>query len=112
MSPEVPGRLGKEEARMQVRVTAVFVPAGSTIGLGRGVPEGDETKLVEFAGDWRAMAAMALAAAAAEDDGERGPEFARPAGECSTRGGELVFETRERIKQFRILDFGFRSVDQ
>jgi hypothetical protein len=63
--------LGKEEARMKIRVTAIFVPAGSTIGLGRGVPEGDDTKVVEFAGDWRSMAELALMASAAEDDGEQ-----------------------------------------
>lgn len=56
---------------MKLRLTAVFVPAGSTIGLGRGIPEGDDTKVVEFAGDWREMAQMALAAAAAEADGEQ-----------------------------------------
>lgn len=55
---------------MRVQVTGVMVESGSTIGIGHGIPEGDETKLVVFGGDRRQMAALAVAAAMAEIDGE------------------------------------------
>lgn len=55
---------------MRIQVTAVYIPAGSTIGIGRGFPEGDETKLVVFGGDWRPMAGLAMMAMAAEAEGE------------------------------------------
>lgn len=54
---------------MKVRVIDVLIPDGSTIGFGRGYPEGDETKLVYFAGDHRMLAAIGDAVAASEDAG-------------------------------------------
>lgn len=55
---------------MRIQVTGVMVEGSSTIGIGHGIPEGDETKLVVFAGDARPMIGLALACAQAELDGE------------------------------------------
>lgn len=52
---------------MKVLVTDILVPAGSTIGFGRGFPEGDATKVVYFAGDHRLLANIGDAMLAAED---------------------------------------------
>lgn len=51
---------------MRIQVTGVMVPMGSTIGFGRGFPEGDETKLVHFVGDARPMMELAIAGALAD----------------------------------------------
>lgn len=45
---------------MKVQVTDIAIPVGSSIGYGRGFPEGDTTKQVIFAGDWRPMAGLGL----------------------------------------------------
>lgn len=55
---------------MRIQVTGIMVGSGSTIGIGYGIPEGDETKLVIFGGDARPMIGLALACARAELDGE------------------------------------------
>lgn len=73
--PEVPGKgTRKEVIRMKVQVMGVEVLGSQSIGRGWGHPVSDmdvvdETKLVEFFGDWRPMTGLALmgAAAAAED---------------------------------------------
>ena len=43
---------------MKIQVTDIAIPVGSSIGFGRGIPEGDETKVVYFVGDWRPMAGV------------------------------------------------------
>jgi hypothetical protein len=52
---------------VKVQVTTVAIPMGSSIGYGAGFPEGDETKQVYFAGDWRPMAGLGEAIATADD---------------------------------------------
>ena len=75
--PEVPGEgTRKEVIRMKVQVIGVVVSPGETIGIGWGHPVSDsdvvdETKVVEFAGDWRPMAGLALMGMAAEREDAR-----------------------------------------
>ena len=72
----IPGRTGskskgrREVIRMRIQVMEIVVPGGSTIGIGRGFPEGDKTKVVTFGGDWRQMVDVAMLAAGAEAVGE------------------------------------------
>lgn len=51
---------------MKIQVMEIAIPAGSTIGYGRGIPEGDPTKRVTFAGDWRPMAGLGVMLEAAD----------------------------------------------
>lgn len=60
---------------MKVQVVEISVPMGSTVGTAIGWPVGaddvvDATKEVSFAGDWRAMQALAAFAMLAESVGE------------------------------------------